>query len=89
MNPERAAVDHDATTAKPFRSRIPTRPLEEPPLSSRVGKAPAADPKPLPRSVPTKTFQAMHGEMPGGVAEGGTTGVDDDFASKGFDNNCN
>ncbi|WP_421772951.1 dihydrofolate reductase family protein [Gracilimonas sp.] len=30
---------------------------------------------------PTNTFQFMHGE-----AEGGETGVDDDFAARGFDN---
>jgi dihydrofolate reductase len=35
---------------------------------------------------PTKTFQAMHLELPGGADMGGTTGVDDDFASKGFEN---
>jgi dihydrofolate reductase len=29
---------------------------------------------------PTKTFQAMHGK------EGGTTGIDDDFAARGFRN---
>lgn len=36
--------------------------------------------------LPTKTFQAMHGEMLGGVAQEGTTGIDDDFAAKGFEN---
>ncbi|HLX13447.1 MAG TPA: dihydrofolate reductase family protein [Bacteroidota bacterium] len=35
---------------------------------------------------PTKTFQAMHREMLGGGAEGGTTGIDDNFAAKGFEN---
>ncbi len=35
---------------------------------------------------PTKTFQAMHSEMLSGGAPGGTTGVDDDFAAKGFEN---
>jgi len=30
--------------------------------------------------VPTRTFQRVHGK------EGGTTGVDDDFAARGFDN---
>jgi len=30
--------------------------------------------------VPTRTFQRVHGN------EGGTTGVDDDFAARGFDN---
>lgn len=30
---------------------------------------------------PTKTFQAMHG-----AGGGGSTGVDDDFARKGFEN---
>jgi dihydrofolate reductase len=34
---------------------------------------------------PTKTFQLMHGEMLGGGAAGGTTGVDDEFAAKGFE----
>lgn len=33
----------------------------------------------------TKTFQAMHGEMMGGV-QAGTKGIDDDFAAKGFEN---
>jgi dihydrofolate reductase len=36
--------------------------------------------------LPTKTFQAMHSEMLGGGATEGTTGVDDDFAARGFDN---
>jgi dihydrofolate reductase len=36
--------------------------------------------------LPTKTFQIMHSEMLGvGVTEG-ITGVDDDFAAKGFEN---
>jgi dihydrofolate reductase len=35
---------------------------------------------------PTKTFQAMHGEMTGAVAAEGTTGLDDDFAAKGSEN---
>jgi dihydrofolate reductase len=34
---------------------------------------------------PTKTFQVMHSEMLGGGAAGGTTGVDDDFAARGFE----
>ncbi len=36
---------------------------------------------------PTKTFQAMHGNLVDGEgAGGGTTGVDDDFAARGFEN---
>lgn len=35
---------------------------------------------------PTKTFQTMHGAMLGGEAAGGTTGIDDDFAIKSFEN---
>jgi len=34
--------------------------------------------------LPTKTFLRMHSEMLGGGAAGGTTGVDDDFAARGF-----
>ena len=36
--------------------------------------------------LPTKTFQVMHGEMFGGGETEGATGVDDDFAAKGFEN---
>ena len=36
--------------------------------------------------LPTKTFQVMHSEMLGGGETGGTTGVDDDFAARGFEN---
>jgi dihydrofolate reductase len=36
--------------------------------------------------LPTKTFQAMHSEMLGGGETGGTSGVDDDFAARGFEN---
>lgn len=36
--------------------------------------------------LPTKTFQAMHAEMLGGAVAEGTTGVDDEFAAKGFEN---
>ena len=36
--------------------------------------------------LPTKTFRVMHSEMLGGGADGGTTGVDDDFAARGFEN---
>ncbi|MBL8019317.1 MAG: dihydrofolate reductase [Leptospirales bacterium] len=36
--------------------------------------------------LPTKTFQAMHSEMTGSAPGEGTTGVDNDFASKGFEN---
>lgn len=36
--------------------------------------------------LPTKTFQAMHSEMLGGVKTEGSTGVDNDFAAKGFEN---
>lgn len=35
---------------------------------------------------PTKTFQTMHGEMSGGGGKDGKTGVDDDFAARGFKN---
>jgi dihydrofolate reductase len=35
---------------------------------------------------PTRSFQAMHGEMLGGGKKEGATGVDDDFAAKGFEN---
>ena len=35
---------------------------------------------------PTKTFQAMHGEMVGGSPTEGTTGIDNDFAAAGFEN---
>jgi len=35
---------------------------------------------------PTKTFQMMHGEINGGGQTEGTSGVDDDFAVKGFEN---
>jgi dihydrofolate reductase len=35
--------------------------------------------------LPTKSFQALHLEMPGGSAPEGTTGIDDDFAAKGFE----
>ena len=36
--------------------------------------------------LPTRTFQSMHGEMPGGGDENGEIGVDDDFAARGFEN---
>jgi len=36
--------------------------------------------------IPTKTFQAMHIEVPGGGTTGGTTGVDEDFAARGIEN---
>jgi dihydrofolate reductase len=36
--------------------------------------------------LPTRTFQVMHSEMLGGGTTEGTTGVDDDFAAKGFEN---
>jgi dihydrofolate reductase len=36
--------------------------------------------------LPTKTFQVMHSEMLGGGETGGTTGIDDDFAARGFEN---
>jgi dihydrofolate reductase len=36
--------------------------------------------------IPTKTFQALHLEMLSGGAAGGTTGLDDDFAARGFEN---
>jgi len=36
--------------------------------------------------LPTKTFQAMHSGMLGDGQTGGTTGIDDDFAAKGFEN---
>ncbi|MDP1995318.1 MAG: dihydrofolate reductase family protein [Ignavibacteria bacterium] len=36
--------------------------------------------------LPTKTFRVMHSEMLGGGETEGTTGVDDDFAAKGFEN---
>ncbi|MGA9120772.1 MAG: dihydrofolate reductase family protein [Bacteroidota bacterium] len=36
--------------------------------------------------LPTKTFQSLHLEMPDGGETGGTTGVDDDFAARGFEN---
>ena len=32
--------------------------------------------------IPTRTFQRMHGD----AGDGGTTGVDDDFAARGFEN---
>ncbi len=35
---------------------------------------------------PTRTFQTMHGEMLGGGSDDGETGVDDDFAARGFKN---
>ena len=35
---------------------------------------------------PTHSFQMMHSRMSGQKAEGGTTGVDNDFAMKGFEN---
>ncbi len=35
---------------------------------------------------PTQTFQAMHGEMLGGGQTTGATGVDDQFAARGFEN---
>lgn len=34
----------------------------------------------------TKTFKAMHGEMLGSGSQGGSTGIDNDFAAKGFEN---
>ena len=36
--------------------------------------------------LPTKTFQVMQSEMLGSGTTEGTTGVDDDFAAKGFEN---
>jgi dihydrofolate reductase len=36
--------------------------------------------------LPTKSFQAMHLDMPGSGTAEGTTGLDDDFAAKGFEN---
>ena len=36
--------------------------------------------------LPTKTFQVMHNEMPDAGPAGGTTGIDDDYAAKGFEN---
>jgi dihydrofolate reductase len=36
--------------------------------------------------IPTRTFQQMHGEMLNGGKTDGTTGVDDLFAAKGFEN---
>lgn len=36
--------------------------------------------------IPTKTFQTMHSEMLGGGSRDGETGVDDDFAARGFKN---
>lgn len=36
--------------------------------------------------LPTKTFQAMHIVVLGGGETEGTTGIDDDFAAKGFEN---
>jgi len=36
--------------------------------------------------LPTKTFQEMHSEMLGGGEAEGTTGIDDDFAARGFEN---
>ncbi|MEX0904418.1 MAG: dihydrofolate reductase family protein [Balneolaceae bacterium] len=35
---------------------------------------------------PTRTFQSRHSEMPGGEGKDGETGVDDDFAARGFEN---
>lgn len=35
---------------------------------------------------PTKTFQTMHSEMLDGGGKNGESGVDDDFASRGFEN---
>lgn len=35
---------------------------------------------------PTKTFQTMHSEESGGGGNNGETGVDDDFATRGFNN---
>lgn len=37
-------------------------------------------------ALSTKTFKAMHSAMLGGVETEGTTGVDNDFAIKGFEN---
>jgi dihydrofolate reductase len=34
---------------------------------------------------PTRTFQKMHAGVAGAGGEGGTTGVDDDFAARGFE----
>jgi len=36
--------------------------------------------------IPTKTFQDMHSEMLGGASKDGTTGIDNDFAARGFKN---
>jgi dihydrofolate reductase len=36
--------------------------------------------------LPTKTFREMHSKMLGGGAVEGTTGIDNDFAAKGFEN---
>ena len=36
--------------------------------------------------LPTKTFQVMHSDMLGGGTTEGTTGVDNDFAVRGFEN---
>lgn len=36
--------------------------------------------------IPTKTFQAMHNEMLNNGGKEGETGVDDDFAARGFKN---
>lgn len=38
--------------------------------------------------LPPKNFQRMHSEMSadGGGGDGGTTGIDDDFAARGFEN---
>lgn len=36
--------------------------------------------------LPTKTFQAMHSAMLGGAEAAGTTGIDNDFAARGFEN---
>ena len=36
--------------------------------------------------LPTKTFQSLHLEMLDGGETGGTTGIDDDFAARGFEN---
>lgn len=35
---------------------------------------------------PTRTFQDMHGKMLGGGQTAGTTGVDDEFSARGFEN---
>lgn len=35
---------------------------------------------------PTKTFQTMHSEMLGGGDEDGESGIDDNFAARGFKN---